>query len=54
MIYSFYFMYFRKYEKKIIVSVTNDISTDQRVHKVCESLQSMGFEVILWGRKVSI
>jgi len=36
--------------KKVIVSVTNDISTDQRVHKVCESLQSMGFEVLLWGR----
>tara|TARA_B100000886_G_C20420738_1_gene491445 strand:- start:1571 stop:2653 length:1083 start_codon:yes stop_codon:yes gene_type:complete len=39
--------------KKIIVSVTNDISTDQRVHKVCQSLESMGFEVILWGRKLS-
>ena len=39
--------------KKIIVSVTNDISTDQRVHKVCKSLQSMGFEVILWGRKLA-
>lgn len=36
--------------KKVIVSVTNDISTDQRVHKVCQSLQSMGFEVHLWGR----
>ena len=39
--------------KKVIVSVTNDISTDQRVHKVCESLQSMGFEVLLWGRKLA-
>ena len=39
--------------KKVIVSVTNDISTDQRVHKVCQSLESMGFEVILWGRKLS-
>jgi len=39
--------------KKVIVSVTNDISTDQRVHKVCQSLQSMGFEVLLWGRRLA-
>ena len=36
--------------KKVIVSVTNDISTDQRVYKVCRSLLSMGFEVELIGR----
>jgi len=34
---------------RIIVSVTNDLSTDQRVHKVCTSLQSFGFEVLLVG-----
>ena len=47
-------MYFRKYEKKVIISVTNDLCTDQRVHKVCLSLQSIGFEVILWGESTVI
>ena len=36
--------------KKVIVSVTNDITTDQRVYKVCKSLLSMGFELELIGR----
>lgn len=40
------------FKKKIIVSVTNDISTDQRVEKVCDYLYSRGWEVILVGRKL--
>jgi len=36
--------------KKIIVSVSNDLSSDQRVKKVCQSLIEMGFTLVLLGR----
>lgn len=36
---------------KIIVSVTNDISTDQRVEKVCNTLYNAGYEILLIGRR---
>lgn len=39
-------------KKRIIVSVTNDLYTDQRVHKVCTFLEQNNFEVLLVGRKL--
>ncbi len=38
--------------KTIAVSVTNDLVTDNRVHKVCSSLVKFGYSVILIGRKL--
>jgi len=37
--------------KRIVVTVSNDLVTDQRVYKVCHTLQESGYEILLIGRK---
>ena len=37
---------------RIIVCVTTDLVTDQRVNKVCTSLHNNGFEILLVGRQM--
>jgi glycosyltransferase involved in cell wall biosynthesis len=39
--------------KKITVTVSNDIVTDQRMERICSSLAGMGFEVEIVGRRLS-
>lgn len=37
-------------KKRIVVSVSNDLGTDQRVRKQCQSLIERGYDVLLLGR----
>jgi glycosyltransferase involved in cell wall biosynthesis len=40
-------------KKRIFVAVTNDISTDQRVHKTASYLIAKNFDVLVYGRVLS-
>ncbi|NCB08129.1 MAG: glycosyltransferase, partial [Bacteroidia bacterium] len=42
----------KKSQKRIIVSVTSDLVSDNRVHKVCTTLNGMNFHVLLTGRRL--
>jgi glycosyltransferase involved in cell wall biosynthesis len=37
-------------KKKILFTVTNDLSFDQRMHRICSSLSKAGYQVLLVGR----
>lgn len=39
--------------QRIIISVTNDLVTDQRINKVCQTLLEANYEIVLIGRKLS-
>jgi len=39
--------------KRIILTVSNDLVTDQRVNKVAETMYSNGYDVLLTGRKLT-
>jgi len=40
----------KKFEKRLVFTVTNDLNYDQRMIKICTSLQNNGYAVLLVGR----
>lgn len=52
LIFIFDLMY-PEHRKKVIISVTNDLVTDQRVHKIAQCLYENNFDVTVLGRLLS-
>jgi glycosyltransferase involved in cell wall biosynthesis len=42
----------QKKSRKLVFAVTNDLNFDQRMFRICTSLQKNGYEVLLVGRKL--
>jgi len=42
----------KKYKKRLVFTVTNDLIYDQRMIRICTSLQNNGYEVVLAGRRL--
>lgn len=40
----------KKFEKRLVFTVTNDLNYDQRMIRICTTLQNNGFSVLLVGR----
>ena len=38
--------------RRIIIAVTNDLATDQRVDRTCRALTDIGWQVTLVGRRL--
>ncbi|UCE93524.1 MAG: glycosyltransferase [Flavobacteriaceae bacterium] len=38
---------------RVIISASNDLTTDQRIHRTCECFNEMGFEILLIGRIIN-
>jgi glycosyltransferase involved in cell wall biosynthesis len=43
----------QKKSKKLVFTVTNDLNFDQRMIRICTSLQNNGYDVLLVGRKLN-
>jgi len=51
---AFFFLYILyNYLKRIYFTVTNDLTYDQRMHRICTSLAENGYAVTLVGRKLT-